>query len=487
MADLVFSNVTVVDGTGGEPYLGDVAVSADRIASIGSPAPAQTGDGAVIDGRGLALAPGFIDVHTHDDVAVMADPDLGCKTLQGVTSVVVGNCGISAAPASDHTRGFTVHERLADYFDAVTESQPAVNVASLVGHGAVRAAVMGLTNGDDPTPADLDAMAERVAAAMDDGAIGMSTGLAYEPGRYSHHEEIVALASIVADAGGIYTTHIRDAADGLLDSIDESIAVADATGIALQISHLKAAGRDNWGRAVDALDRIDAARSRGVDVMADQYPYTRGSTLLEQVISAGALDGPSAFGHAMPEDILIAAAPRHPGWEGHTLPEIAEVEGVAPREMADRIVDAEGRSCFVVLASMDEGDVRRIMAHECVMVGSDGISAGARPHPRLHHTYPRVLGHYVREQGVLGLADAVHRMTAMPAERFGFADRGTIAVGAFADLVLFDPDAIIDTGTYADPTTVPDGVQGVWVNGQRVVDDGHVTGARPGGVIRRER
>ena len=153
--------------------------------------------------------------------------------------------------------------------------------------------------------------------------------------------------------------------------------------------------------------------------------------------------------------------------------------------MADRIVDAEGRSCFVVLASMDEGDVRRIMAHDCVMVGSDGISAGARPHPRLHHTYPRVLGHYVREQGVLGLADAVHRMTAMPAERFGFTDRGTIAAGAFADLVLFDPDAVIDTGTYADPTTVPEGIHGVWVNGQRVVDDGHVTGARPGAVIRR--
>ena len=486
MAALVFSNVTVVDGSGNEPSVGDVVVEGDRITSVGSAAPGRPDGAVVIDGAGLALAPGFIDVHTHDDVAVLADPDLGCKTLQGVTSVVVGNCGVSAAPASDHTRGFTVHERLADYFEAVTASRTAVNVASLVGHGAVRAAVMGLTNDAEPTPAHLDAMAERVAAAMDDGAIGMSTGLAYEPGRYSRHDEIVALAGIVADAGGIYTTHIRDAADGLLDSIDESIAVADATGIALQISHLKAAGRDNWGRAVDALDRIDAARARGVDVMADQYPYTRGSTLLEQVVSAGALDGPSAFGHAMPEDILVAAAPRHPQWEGLTLPEIAEVEGVAPREMADRIVDAEGRSCFVVLASMDEGDVRRIMGHECVMVGSDGISAGARPHPRLHHTYPRVLGHYVREQGVLGLAEAVHRMTAMPAQRFGFTDRGTIAPGAFADLVLFDPETVIDTGTYADPTSVPDGIHGVWVNGDRVVEDGHVTGNRPGGVIRRD-
>ena len=479
---LTFTGVTVLDGSGEEPFVGDVVVRGDRIERSG--APDDAGAGTVVDGRGLALAPGFIDVHTHDDVTVMVDPDLSCKTLQGVTSVVVGNCGISAAPASGHTRGFTVHERIDDYFRAVEDSGPAVNVASLVGHGAVRAAVMGLQNDADPSDAELGAMAELVAAAMADGTIGMSTGLAYEPGRYSRHEEIVALAAVVADAGGIYTTHIRDAADGLLDSIDESIAVSDETGVPLQISHLKAAGRTNWGRAIDALDRIDAARDRGVDVMADQYPYTRGSTLLEQIISAGALDGPSAFGHAQPEDVLVAAAPRHPEWEGHTLPEIAAVEGVHPREMADRIVAAEGRDCFVVLASMDENDVRTVMAHQCVMVGSDGISAGARPHPRLHHTYPRILGHYVRQEGVLSLPEAIRRMTSMPAERFGFTDRGTITPGAHADLVLFDPATVIDTGTYADPTTVPEGIHGVWVNGSQVVEDGHVTGTRPGRIVR---
>ena len=182
--------------------------------------------------------------------------------------------------------------------------------------------------------------------------------------------------------------------------------------------------------------------------------------------------------------MLVAAAPRHPEWEGHTLPEIAAVEGVHPREMADRIVAAEGRDCFVVLASMDEDDVRTVMAHQCVMVGSDGISAGARPHPRLHHTYPRILGHYVRQEGVLSLPEAIRRMTSMPAERFGFTDRGTITPGAHADLVLFDPATVIDTGTYADPTTVPDGIHGVWVNGAQVVEDGHVTGTRPGHIVR---
>ena len=290
---------------------------------------------------------------------------------------------------------------------------------------------------------------------------------------------------MVARAGGVYATHMRNESEGLVDSIDESIAVSEATGVPLQISHLKASGRANWGAVVEALARIDEARAGGVDVMADQYPYTRGSTLLEQIVNAGALDGPSAFAHVEPRHLLIAAAPGHPEWEGRDIEEIAVAEGVSGREMADRIVEAEGRRCFVVIDSMDETDVRTVMAHPAVMTGSDGVPGGSRPHPRLHHTYPRVLGRYSREEGLLELADAVHRMTGMPAARFGFADRGVIRAGAYADLVLFDTEKIIYTGTYTDPTTVPQGIVGVWVNGEQVVRDGAVTGARPGRVVRR--
>ncbi len=477
-----FRDVLVLDGLGNPGVRTDVTIEGDRIGSVGQ----ADGDAdAEIDGAGLALAPGFIDVHTHDDTAVISAPDHACKTLQGVTSVVVGNCGYSAAPVNDDDFGFARFPRLADYLRRVEDAAPAVNVGSLVGHGTVRTAVMGLRTDRAPEPDERQRMVEIVAEAMEDGALGLSSGLAYEPGRYAAHDEMVTLAAVVAAAGGIYTTHMRNESQDLVASIDESIAVAEATGIPLQISHLKASGRDHWGTVVTALDRIDAARARGVDVMADQYPYTRGSTLLEQVVSAGALDGPSSFAHLAPADILIAAAPKHPEWEGKTIDAIADEEGTTGREMADRIVAAEGRACLVVLDTMAEADVRTIIAHPAVMTGSDGVPGGSRPHPRLHHTYPRVLGHYSREEGLLELADAVHRMTGLPAERFGFVERGVIREGAFADLVLFDPDTIIDTGTYTDPTTVPEGIHGVWVNGERVVAEGTITGVRPGRVVRR--
>ncbi len=477
-----FCNVTVFDGSGRAGFTADVEIDGDRIVSVG---PSTGVEADEFDGTGLALAPGFIDVHTHDDIAVMVDPDHGCKTLQGVTSVVVGNCGMSAAPVSDDPLGFSRYARLADYLREVESARPAVNVGALVGHGTVRAAVMGLKTDRGPNNREREAMIQHVVAALEDGALGMSSGLAYEPGRFAAHDELVDLAEVVAAASGVYTTHMRDEGRDLIASIKESIDVSEATGVALQISHLKASGRDAWGKTAAALAAIDTARERGVDVMADQYPYTRGSTLLEQIVGAGALDGPSAFAHVQPKDLLIAAAPGNPHWEGHTIEEIAAGEGVTGREMADRIVEAEGRSCFVIIDSMSEDDVREVIQHPAVMTGSDGVPGGSRPHPRLHHTYPRVLGHYSRDEGLLELADAVHRMTGMCADRFGFEDRGAIRKGAFADLVLFDPNTIIDTGTYTDPTTVPEGIRGVWVNGERVVANGEVTGNRPGRIIRR--
>jgi N-acyl-D-aspartate/D-glutamate deacylase len=391
---------------------------------------------------------------------------------------------MSPAPDNPMLPGVPTFPRFADYFDRLESDPPAVNVATLVGHGAIRSAVMGLRTDRRADADELAQMASHVEAALADGAVGLSSGLAYEPGRYSDVAEMISLTRLVADAGGIYATHMRNEADQLLESIDESIAVAEGSGVRLQISHLKAGGRDNWGRVVDALERIDAARARGVDVLAAQYPYTRGSTLLDQIIVGGALDGTSAFGGMTTDQVQIAAAPRHPEWEGKSITEIAEVEGVPPRTMADQILEAEGRACIVVVDMMSADDVATVVRHPVVMIGSDGVPMGDKPHPRLGHTFPRVLGRFVREQHLLDLPTAVHRMTGMPAKRFGFTDRGTIEAGRFADLVLLDTSTVVDTGTYTEPTAIPTGIAGVWVNGQRVIADGRTTDARPGRVVR---
>lgn len=486
----VITNATIVDGTGADPFTGTVVVDGDRIAGVRHAGqhrtPSVEGSAeSTIDGSGLIVAPGFIDVHTHDDIAVLRRPEHGCKTLQGVTSVVVGNCGISPTPpADDNALGPASHQTMGGYLRAVDQAQPAVNVAALVGHGTIRSAVMGLRNEAEPTDEQLAEMLDVLRAAFDDGAVGWSTGLAYEPGRYSPASELRAFAEVAADCGAIYTTHMRNESDELLASIDESIELAESAGLRLQISHLKAAGNEVWGDVVPALERIDAARARGVDVMADQYPYTRGSTLLEQIVRAGAFEGNSSFAKITPAQVLVASAPGHPEWEGKDLEEIAAANDTDPREMADMIVSTEGRDCIVVLDNMSEDDVRTVLAHPAVMVGSDGIPAGRKPHPRLGHTYPRILGRYVRDEALVELPDMIRRMTSVPAERFGFVDRGEIRAGAYADLVLFNFDTIMDTGTWTEPNAVPAGIHGVWVNGERVVDDSSVTGARPGRTIR---
>lgn len=481
--DLVIRGATVLDGTGAQPAVADVAVKDARIVGVGE----VDGRGGVeVDGRGLCLSPGFVDVHTHDDGAVLWEPTIPAKVLQGVTSVVVGNCGWSPAPSrpveGGLVPGFATHAAYLAHLDAEPAS---VNVSSLTGHNTIRTAVIGFSDTRAPTGGEVAEMEAAVDEGMQAGAVGFSTGLAYEPGRFAETAEVIALARRAAAAGGLYTTHMRDEAGGLLDSVAEAIRVGEEAGLPVQISHHKAAGRENWGRVRDSIAMIEAARERGLDVMADQYPYTRGSTILQQVVAAGGLEGPSPFGHVMPEALLLASAPKHPEWEGRTLAEIAAAEGVDARTMADRIVASESVGALVVLDMMDEDDVCLVMAHPTTMIGSDGVPGGSRPHPRLHHTFPRVLARYVREKGVLDLPTAIHRMTGMPAARFGLADRGVLRTGAFADMVLFDAATIADTGTYDNPMTVPDGIDGVWVNGRRVAADGVHSGDRPGRTLRR--
>ena len=465
--DVVFRDAIVVDGTGTGRFVADVAVEGDRVQELGT----VTGRAKVeIDASGLVLAPGFIDVHTHDDFAVEASPKMAFKTLQGVTTVVTGNCGTSAPDFSK-------------WMNNRRESPAAVNVAALIGHGTVRESVIGRSMNRAATTSEMSVMRDEIRKAFDAGAVGMSTGLVYEPGRYSPAEEIVELARLVAERRGIYTSHMRNEHDCLVESVQETIRVGRETGVKVQVSHLKAIGTQNAQLAALAVNEIRKARDSGVDVMADQYPYSRGSTALDQLVSADSFRSSTNFGLISPSAVMVASSPRNPSWEGRSLDVIAVDLGLDAAEAAELIVEREGRGCMVVVANQTEENIALILKEDFVMIGSDGIPSGSKPHPRLHHTFPRVLGEYGRNRGIVSLETAIHKMTGMSAERFGLKHRGVIAPNAFADLVLFDFDSIIDTGTYENPTIAPDGIVGVWVNGAHIVEGAHTTERLPGRVL----
>lgn len=493
--DLVIRGAALYDGTGAPPFAGDLAVAAGRIAALGALDPARAAGAPALDGRGLALAPGFVDVHTHDDFAVLLHPEMGFKVQGGVTSVVVGNCGLGAAPqpvARGMAAAFHPGATLPDWdgyggYLARLDAEPAsCNVAALVGHGTVRAAAMGGAP-RAPDARELAAMRALVEEGVEAGCVGFSTGLIYEPGRHAQRDEIAALAAGFAGTGGLYATHMRDEGAGLLDSVREAIEIGERAGVPVQLSHHKAAGRAAWGLVRESLALIEAARARGVDVLADQYPYTAGSTVLAAVAASLRGEG-GGLGRGEPADVVIASAPGHPGWEGRSLAALADAWQVSAGDAAQRVLDAEGLQCTVILHSMAEDDVRTVLRHPTTMIGSDGLpTLNGKPHPRLYGTFARVLGHYARDLGLLPLAEAVHRMTGMSAARFGLVDRGVLRPGAWADLVLFDPARIADVASYADPHRPPAGIAHVFVNGAAVVRDGEHTGARPGRALRRGR
>lgn len=481
MSSFTISGALVFDGSGRDGEKRDVHVSRGRIVET-----QNDPDVEIIDGTGYALCPGFIDVHTHDDTAVLTQPQMSFKTLQGVTTVIVGNCGMSIAPRGSGLMGSLEVDSFSTYFDRLRDEPPAVNVAALVGHGSIRAKVMGTTTRREASQDELRIMAKLVEEALNDGVMGISTGLAYEPGRYSPTDEIVQLTELVAQANGIYATHMRNDGDELLSSVEESLHIGAETGARIQISHLKVMGKRNHGSIGDAVRLIQEARRQGIDVMADQYPYTRGSTILDQLVSGGQIIAINRDGLHHLEALLISSSPQHPEWEGMTLRDLAQHLGLGDKETVEYALAECGRSLFVVIDSLNEDDVRRVMKEDFVMIGSDGVPTGSKPHPRLHHTFPRVLAEYVRNLGLISLPSAIHKMTGMSAQRFGLANRGFIAEGYAADLVLFDPHTIQDTGTYIEPTTVPTGIKEVWVNGTRVAEDGRSTDRRPGIPLTRQ-
>jgi N-acyl-D-amino-acid deacylase len=488
MHDLVIRDVLLYDGTGAPPVQADVAIEGDRIASVQA-----GGQGArkTIDGRGLALAPGFIDVHTHDDFAAIAHPDMAFKLEGGVTTCVVGNCGFGAAPhAAAAIMAKTLHPKLslpewqgtAGYMGLLEANPPGVNIGLLVGHGTARLAAMRNEN-RAPSGAEMAAMKATVAEGLEAGALGLSSGLVYDPGRFAATDELVELCALMHGTGALYATHMRDESTGLLDSVREAIAIGERAGVPVQISHHKASGRGAWGLVRESLKLIEAAQRRGLSVHADQYPYTAGSTILSAVYRDGRLRG--AIGDLTGEDVVIASTESHPQWEGHSLAQLGRELGCSAEQAAEQVLAADsGVTC--VLHAMCEEDVRTVMRHPSTMIGSDGIpTLEGKPHPRLYGTFARVLGHYARDEGLFPMQEAVYRMTGFAAAKFGLQDRGVVRAGVFADLLLFDPAKIVDLGTFEDPKRRPAGIHAVFVNGERAVEGGAATGVRTGRVLRR--
>ncbi|WP_165772668.1 N-acyl-D-amino-acid deacylase family protein [Tepidiforma thermophila] len=486
MAELVFREATVIDGSGAPGFVADVAVEGDRIAAVGGAPPGAR----EVDARGLVLCPGFIDTHSHDDGAFLRHPDMAFKVAQGVTTDVSGNCGFSTVPnepgreymPGDISGPGSSWTDLESYFAACMAKRPAINNLMLVGHNRVRAHVMGLER-RAPTADELAKMRGHVARAMEQGAAGLSTGLIYEPGRYAATEEIVALAAEAAPYGGLYVTHMRNEGDRLLEAVDEAIAIAREAGVGLHISHHKAAGRRNWGRVAASLAKADAAHASGTSVTLDVYPYTAGSGPMWQYVNLSAIDREWA------EGVMIATCPDYPEFEGRMVPEIAAGRGWTVEEAVREILTSpRGREVICIHFIIDEADIETNLRHPRVFIGSDGIPVlKGNPHPRLFGTMPRVLARYVRERGVVPLEEAVRKMTSAPCERFGIAGRGRVAEGWFADLVLFDAATIEDRATYAAPKQEPQGIRMVVVNGQVAYEDGVHTGAGAGRMLRYRR
>ena len=497
---LILEGGAVYDGRGGAPFVADVGVRGDRVAGVGDLAgrPAERR----LDVRGLAVAPGFIDIHSHAESRIFERPHAENYLHQGVTTALGGQDGRSPYPTGA-------------FLDRLENAPAAIHLGLFVGHGTVRAHVMG--NADRaPTEAELAQMQALVEQAMREGAFGLSSGLEYTPGIYAETEELVALARATAPWGGLYISHIRDEGGRLLESVAEVIRVGEEAGVPAQVTHHKVVGPDRWGRSEASLRLIERARARGVDVAGDQYPYAASSTSLTILFPAWSLEGNAEAQQARwredetraklqagiarhlreerggdPGTIVMATCAGDPSLNGQSLAGILEERGrpVDVGEAASLAIELhEQGGCQVVLHSMSEADVRQIMRHPWTMIASDGgipIPGSGVPHPRNYGAFARVLGRYARDGGILSLEEAIRKMTSLPAARLGLDDRGLLRPGAAADLVVFDPDAITDPATFADPHQYATGVRHVFVAGEPVLLDGEVTGARPGRALRK--
>lgn len=531
-APVLLENGLIFDGLGSPPREGSVLVLRDEIAAVGEVSPALIPAGTrKVNIKGLAVCPGFINIHSHSDTDMLVHPESKTLLKQGITTEVVGNCGggpvdglkieektwqeiVSAMMEKGAPRPPERWTSLAGYLDTVTLGRPAANVACLFGHGDIRRQVLG----DDEDGKPLNEERRRSAALiarkyMEEGAFGVSSGLEYVPGRCADAEELAAVARPVAEFGGFHASHIRNEGPYLLESVKEIITVAERSGVRSEVSHLKAVGPANWGKVKDALALIDEANKRGLVVSADFYPYLASSTGLSIVLPDWVLERGNVHGMEIlknpelrPKAVLESdqrtdvqggwhrvvitgvEKPKNKWMEGKDMASIAAKMGRHPAEAAVDILLAENMRVRIARFAMDEDDLVYIMRHPgtCVVTdGWNGVPEKGKTHPRSVGTFPRVLGHYARDKGVISMEEAIRKMTSLPAQRLGLRDRGTVAPGYKADLIVFDPDTIIDKATYDDPWQYPEGIESVYVNGVLVLDGGDMTGKRPGLALRK--
>ncbi|RLB52479.1 MAG: aminoacylase [Deltaproteobacteria bacterium] len=541
---LLLDNATVVDGTGAPGRVGRVLIEDDAIAEVDAITLVPD---EVLDCEGMVVAPGFIDMHSHSDFTLVERPLVEAKVMQGVTTEVVGNCGIGLITSNDEVdrlyekllplvsgeRGGTVHRSVAAFREAIDGlGGVSVNVAPLIPHGNVRCAAMGMVE-RRANLTELHQMRELVDGGMRDGAFGMSTGLIYPPGAFAEAEELTELAKCVAPYDGIYATHMRDEGSRLVESVEEAIAIGEAAEVSVQLSHHKAAGRFNWGKVKKSLRLVEEARARSIDVHSDVYPYTAGSTVLsamflplwvfegswdemlarltdpatrERIIedsNARFLDFarlPGVWDRIVPKRLLLPLLLRHLSklvvvnsvrrqhqYEGMSLYEIRKARKQGLYDMLLDLLAEEDAAVSAIADVMSEDDVRYVMKHDTTMFGTDGFNpTEGKPHPRTYGTYPRILERYVRELGLFSLESAVHKMTGMVADKLGIGDRGRVLPGHKADLVVFSPGRVHDRATYAESRRTPTGMPHVFVNGAWTVRDGRHTGARAAGVLRKD-
>jgi len=529
MSSFLIRSAQIIDGSKGDPFRGDIAVENGVITEVSS---SIKGRGkTVIEADGLMAAPGFIDIHSHTDLTIFKHPLAESKALQGVTTEVIGNCGIGAFPViqerkpvlNDYLKMHEFHlpsnglswNNFTQYADQMERIGLGLNLAPLVAHGALRIAVLGA---EDRVPNDreLEKMKTLLIDSLEQGAWGLSTGLIYPPGSFAKTEELVDLAKILAHYEALYTSHIRGEGATLMKALDEAIRIGKESGVRVEVSHLKAMGRDNWGRGKEALLKLEKARQSGVDITADQYPYEATSTSLTALVPSWAhaggvsellkrLASPEATERLQaeillemnkrggPSRIVIAeiGSANNAGLSGKNIGQIAELRNCAPETAVMRLLLEEKAAVGAVYFSLSDEDVATILSSDQVSVGSDGTGMkaeedfGTSTHPRSYGTFPRVLGVYSRDKGTLSIAKAIHKMTGLTAGRLGLKNRGFIKPGFTADLVLFDPLTIQDRSTFDHPHQYATGVVYTWVNGCPIVREGIITGETPGRVLRK--
>jgi N-acyl-D-amino-acid deacylase len=530
MSSLLIRGALVIDGSNQEPFRGNIAVENGMITEV---APSIKGGGKMdVEADGLVAAPGFIDIHSHTDLSIFKHPLAESKALQGVTTEVIGNCGIGAFPVNDERRAVLIdylkmHDfhlpshglgwnNFTQYADQLDRIGLGLNLAPLVAHGALRIAILGA---DDRSPShkELESMKSLLAESLEQGTWGLSTGLIYPPGSFAKTEELVALAKIVAQYGALYASHIRGEGTALMEALDEAVLIGKVAGVRVEVSHLKAMGKDNWGRGKEALLKLEKARQGGVDIAADQYPYEATSTSLTSLLPLWALAGgvnqllkrltSSEMKERLraeilremnkrggPNRIVIAEirSAKNIGLSGKNVREIAELWHCTPEIAVMKLLQKEKAAVGAVYFSLSDEDVVAILSNDQVSVGSDGMGmhaeedSGKSTHPRSYGTFPRILGLYAREKRTLSMAKAIHKMTGLAAGRVGLRNRGLIKPGSIADLVLFDPLAVQDRSTFDHPHQYAAGVVYTWVSGCPVVHEGRITGNTPGKVLRKK-